>query len=567
MNKALEVRADGLNGGARKLLLACGRMPFASTDILGRIAGISKRYAQSGLSDMEKAGFMEVIARRSSRGIAEYRWCVSADGVAAIAHLSGRSVKDVTRDLPVSLQWQRRILSRLDAADAFYAVARVAATYAGVNGWRWRGRGWVGGDLDLGNNRIAQVMRLGRSVSRRASLYRLGTMTNDVAKNRVYSLIVIAPDNARMRLIERWVNDRVNGVDVWVVNERDLLEAPEERIWSKPVWLGLGYRNPDVVFANLPICGETALRWARQPYVYKQGDAPNIDGLEDEMRFAGLHSGAVEYMDGLLDWPMAHPGIFYGLSGVSKVTGSQRIRELTNAGFVGQVDGFGGKRWCLTNEGLRRLAIRDQTKVGEVQRLWGVEPTGVDGQYTPIGGAIKKLALEIGHTDGCYEILGKLISDCDESDIGLVELLPAHRSERWLAKQRRGRIIGVKPDASIVIDVPDFGHMPVMIEFERRADKPSLYEEKLEKYIRYYSMSLKMEDWRQDVLTLFVFADKMSASRFAAHCEQALAKTKERIFRMKLFVSSVEEIEIASWFAPIWIRGGALGKGRIQFWK
>lgn len=174
-----------------------------------------------------------------------------------------------------------------------------------------------------------------------------------------------------------------------------------------------------------------------------------------------------------------------------------------------------------------------------------------------------------GHTEGSYKLLVDLKRECDEQDdVMLLELLPAHRSERWVATMRRGRIYGVKPDASATFTTWEHSRpLPVMIEYERRADTPALFGEKLKRYVDYYSASLDMEDWHRDVVTLFVFPDEIRASGFARNCEQELANADARRSRMSLFITSAERIAGSGWLHPIWIKGGRLEEGRMRFWK
>lgn len=573
MDNALLDKVESLDDRARGALLACARMPFASAAHIGGSLLMEGQQAARAMADLESLGLAYSMPRQGNQGRPTKRWFVSADGVYAISFLSGRDMEDLMRALPVSLQWQRRILSRIDAAGIFYQLAGVAAH--SVNRecvWHWRGSGWVVGDLDLGERKIMQVARMGPTVSRRAALYRMGSMIRDVEKNRIYGVIIVAADRVQMRLLERWMRLNAPRVYAWIICEDDFLEMAYSGVWSRPAWLGLHYRDAAFVFGNALECSEGAARWAYEPYAYKRERLAESNEFSDSMEFTVLSVSARKMLDALADWPLARIEdltAFVGLgnAGLENKGRSRGSSELVRNGLAGYVVGYGRKRLCATDEGLGMLGVRDQTQVKGLRRLWGIKRREAGDGFEAVGGALKKLGGEFAHTDGCYRLLAELARQFEFFEDGdLLEILPAHRSERWLARRRRGRIYGVRPDASATLWFEEEGYVPVMIEYERRANTPSLFAEKLRRYIEYYLASLDMEDWQGDVVSLFIFPDKSVSSRFATYCEQALDDAAAHLLQMRLLISSEEEIMESGWLAAIWMRAGDVGGGRMRFW-
>lgn len=562
--------AEGLTDVQRRGLLACARMPYVSAIDFANINGLHLTSANRVMERLGDLGFVASIRRRNERGMPLARWFITADGLRALAHVADVSVDDLLSGLPVSLQWQRRILSRIDAADVYYALTGIASDVIGGEcKWHWRGAGWVAGDLDLGQGKIMQVARMGPAVSRRAVQSRMGSMVLDAEKDLIYGVILIAADYAQMRLMERWVRNNAKRVFTWVVREADILENAEGRIWSRPAWLGLKYYFAQWMFEGAFVSSERSRHWALAGYRYKGADMPRHDsglGLE---AFAEISYSARGLLNAIADWPLANRRELRRFAGISHSSEKRAMRELLDVGFVGYMSDYQDQRFGITDEGLRRLADRDQTQIKRLRDSWGIErredEMGVS--YAPVGGSILKLEGELAHTEGCYAMLARLVDDCAEEDnVQLKELLPAHRSERWLPSNLRGGLSGVRPDASATIAI-EGKDVPIMVEYERRADKPSLFEDKLAKYLRYYSMALKMEDWQRDVLALFVFADDMAASRFRGCCEEVIERRRTMKSKLPLFISSSDEIRGASWFDPIWTRAGALAEGRLYFWK
>ena len=562
--------ADGLTDMEREALIACARMPYISVKDFAKIYGRHVVSATRAMERLRDLGLAKCHWRRSDHGISQLRWFVSDDGIRAIAYIANVDIDDILSGLPVSLQWQRRILSRIDAADTFYSLTGDVSKIVGRScQWHWRGRGWVAGDLDLGKGQIMQIARVGPVVSRRAAQSRLGSMLLDAEKGLIYGVVFIASDYVQMRLMERWIRNNTRNVSVWVVRERDVIENIEGRIWSRPARLGLQYHFADWVFHDVDVSSERSNLWALAGYDYKDVDMPrDSSGLGLEA-FAEVSSSGRAVLNAMADWPLATKGQLRRFAGINDRQQRRALDELRKGGWVGRLTGYSDGRLGVTDEGLRRLANRDQTQIKRLRDLWGIErhkKTG-DAGYAPVGGSILKLEGELEHTEGCYAMLARLVDDCaEEEDVELKELLPAHRSERWLPSNRRGGLSGVRPDASATIAIQG-KDVPIMVEYERRADKPSLFEDKLAKYLRYYSISLKMEDWQRDVLALFVFADDMAASRFRGYCEEVIERRWTMKSKLPLFISSSDEIIEASWLDPIWTRAGALAEGRLYFWK
>lgn len=556
---------ESLSDRDREALLACARMPYLSARDLGALVGVHNEHASHTLDRLGFNGLGAKTFHGSVYGKGTSRWRLTADGVRAVAYLSGLKSGEVMRRLPTSAGWQRRILSRVDAAAVFYGLAGAASASLGRQcKWHWRGRGWFNGSLEIGEEKILQVSRNGAAVPRRSVLYRMGGMMNDAERNRVYGVIFIAADYAQMRLMERWLKEKAGRIGAWVAHERDIMERPVERIWSRPARRGLFYADLDYMLESALEGSEASRRWAVIPDVYGSVALPvEIESDDKDLAFAGMSKGAKRILNAAMDWPLAKREDFEKIAGLTYEYCKKPRAELRANNLAASVSAGGRTRLCVADEGLRRIAQRDQVHFRFLRDRWGVRANG--REYEIAGGALLELAKNIQHTDGLYKFVGDLTEECAASaEASLREILPAHRSERWLPDRKRV-MRAAKPDAAGALEV-EGKDVPFMVEYERRADRPSAFSQKLDPYLAYYATSLRIEDWFTRVRTLFVFADRASAGGFARFCEDKLRDRPALFSRLPAFIGAAEDIAEAGALGANWLRVGGLDEGLRRFW-
>ena len=81
--------------------------------------------------------------------------------------------------MPVSLQWQRSLLRRLDGIVPFYRVVSEVSKAQGCEAkWRWFSSGALDGMMTTGGGRTLGLIRFGPTMSWKAMRSRLGTVYN-----------------------------------------------------------------------------------------------------------------------------------------------------------------------------------------------------------------------------------------------------------------------------------------------------------------------------------------------------------------------------------------------------
>ena len=561
-----------------------GAMPFLSRGELAVLGGLGDGEARHGLNRLLNSGLIDRVGHARIGKVRTRRWCLTGHGVSELASLRGVDTDELLGVLPVSAEWRRTLLRRLDAAEVYY---RLAALAAGVSGrpcrWHWHWRGWLDGTLEVGPGRYVRVCRIGSALLRRSALHRLGGMVRMWEDGHVDTALVVVPGHTQARPVERWLREHAGGVYAWVVTEPDLSGAgPQERIWRRPaeyrtqvhtisqMLSGVGERDDE--------CGGELLR----PETRGRSTLPGREIVpvrrQADLLPATLTKGQKDLLDLVADWPLMASEDLARMLDVSMHGMRRSAGELVRHGLAHslKLTAAGGRdsipRMCPGDAGLRLLSWRDRTQLHALRARWGVVPDDAgDPEFGIVGlrlagGRLRQLARQLRHTDGVHRFVSRLAEACRQSDdAALVEVLPAHRSERWF--EIGGRHFGVRPDASGAIDAGR-GYLPFLLEYEERATTPAATNSRLDPYRRYFDVVTRVEDWGRHPVVLVLFAETGAASRFAAYCAGHLAAP--RTFtgaRLPLYVSSAGDLLRSGVLGESWLAPLDLAAGRTAFYR
>ena len=126
-----------LSGGAGDLLRRLTNMPFLDRLELVAISGWSRDTVYRGLHRLEDVGLVAPVPHGTDLIAPTRRFYVTAAGLRALARDQDLPVENLLRALPVSLQWRRLLLQRLDAVAAIYRLASTVALVAHPLALRW----------------------------------------------------------------------------------------------------------------------------------------------------------------------------------------------------------------------------------------------------------------------------------------------------------------------------------------------------------------------------------------------------------------------------------------------
>ena len=612
----MAVKAGGRSGGRRVIKFGSteghvvrlvGRMPFVSSREVSDLMGLDGyQSARVIMENLEALGHVTSLkmANPYRYGREVKRFVLTVRGIGRLAELEEVEVGDVLQRYPVSLQWRRVLLRRLEALEVYYklccfaAVARregvitfgkgevvggpgefaVGVPSEGTLFW-WRKAGWLDGTIIYGRGsgaRKVRVLRIGSVGMRRATLHRLGSMMESWKVRGIERIVIVVPGYTELRLVEHWLRGNAGTIQAYCVVEHELKEARKwsDVIFVRPRRYGSAYFSLSETFSGLRgrpsrVSSSLDRLESHEKAVVPEG-AMLKGGRNDRGILVGASLSRRERicLQAVADWPLALRGHLLRLKGVNK----DSLVNLLQMGLIYYVWDDGQARLLLSDAGLRYVASRDRSSLGMLRSRWGAVVLDDSGGSFPVtgkgldrrhriraeGGKLRVVSRQLEHLDGITEFFSALGGGTEGLDV--VEVLPTHRSERWARIGRRMRAI--LPDGSFVAKTKD-SVIPFALEFERRAVTPKLMNQRLRPYKQYYDAMYRFEDLGAILVTLVVFESVVHASDFSSHCASGRVEARTSRGRsMPLYVSSIEAIREKGVWEDVWFAVGGEFEGR-----
>ena len=112
-------------------------MPFLDRLELAALTGWSRGAVYDAVSRLEERGMVEAVPHASPLVPPTRRHALTAAGVERLAELDGKPVEEPLFLLPVSKQWRRGLLERLDAVAVIYRLASAINQVHHPLAFRW----------------------------------------------------------------------------------------------------------------------------------------------------------------------------------------------------------------------------------------------------------------------------------------------------------------------------------------------------------------------------------------------------------------------------------------------
>ena len=221
------MRSAGCEG---ELLRRLAWTPFLDRLEMVCLSGWSRGAVYEAVQRLEQGGLVTSIPHAADLTPPGRRYCLTADGVGRLAGEENTTVDGLLRTRPVSEEWRRILLDRLDAVASVY---RLASTVAGA-AWPIRMRLYRAGPLDAGlllpGGRTVGVVRQGPTVDRTAFAKRLWRLGQGPLPGIV---LVLTSDEVRLRHARRLLSRTT--VNALLALERDaVLAGADAPIWRPP---------------------------------------------------------------------------------------------------------------------------------------------------------------------------------------------------------------------------------------------------------------------------------------------------------------------------------------------
>ena len=532
-----------------ELLRLLAQAPFLDRLELAAVTGWSPSAVYEGIQRLEESGLADSIPFAGELTPPARRYCSTAEGVETLAEVSGETMDGLLRRYPVSAQWRRILLERLDAAASLYRLAAAVAGMDRPTGLRLYRAAPLDAALLLPGGRTLGLVRQGPAADRTAFAKRLWRLAQGPLPG---AILVLASDEVRLRHARSLLSR--SPVNALLARERDAaLAGPDRRIWRPPAGnaaLDLGYilerlrpggELPDEeppAKASLP--GDLAADAARAlPVLLKPAEKRTLDML------AG--------------WPWMLQKDLAGLLGLSETRVSRLITALEGFVLVARSPAAGG-RLSLTDTGLAFLARRDRASVGLARRRWSVNPVDAAGPAdwrNVSGGRSRQLLRNLDHTAAVHGFLASLARQARARGWEIAQLDPPHRASRHF--RHDGALRAVNPDAFGVLRRGPAA-WAFFLEWERRAVRPVTMAARLAPYLRYYSTPRPTDDHGIRPAVLVVFDDDITATHFLMLAERETARAGVNV---PLWVSHREAIDSLGPMGRAWLTPGHWQPARL----
>ena len=452
------------------------------------------------------------------------RFYLTTAGLNRLSDEEGVSLGELLRSHPVSAQWRRILMERLDAVGVIYRVAAAIAAEQGAIGFRWFRREAMDAAILFQDGRSVGIVRQGATSYRTGFSKRLWRLAERPLPGAV---LILTPDEVRLRHARR----RLTGTPLpalLALEEDAALARADDPVWHLPSIAA----NLDLRYVLSYIERGGVLPTEAEPSQVSLPDDITLDDLgqavPDHLLPALLKPAEKRTLDLLSDWPWITPGDLRGLLGVSAARLSQIMIPLVNAGLVRR-DSFEGHRLALTDRGLTMLARRDRTAVGTVRRLWSVASLVSDApaDWRNVSGPrSRQLLRNIEHTDAVHGFVAALSRQSRAQGWEMVQIDPPRKASRYFLHD--GRLHSVRPDAFGMV-CHGARSWPFILEWERRAVRPVTMAARLAPYLRYFSSHQPIDDHGVQPTILVVFDDDLTQTHFLRVAREEMARARVQL--------------------------------------
>ena len=515
-------------------------MPFLDRLELAALTGWSRGAVYDAITRLEERRMVEAVPHASPLMAPTHRHALTAAGVERLTKLDAVSLEETLFLLPVSSQWRRGLLERLDAVAVIYRLACAVNQVFHPLVFRWYRAMPLDAAIALPDGRSLAVVRQGNTSDRTAyakRLWRLGQLPATSA------VLMLLPDEVRLRQARRLAMALPG--PVFLATEGDAASVgARAAIWRTPS--GPAPLDLATALAHTDLPRSWPLRKPPQRATMPDALDPNADCLLPSL----LKPVEKRAADLLADWPWLSPQYLGALLGVKRSRLSQVTTRLAELDLLVDVAVDGQRRLALSDRGLVMLARRDRTSVGDARKRWSAMPLdpGASLEWRKVAGTrTRQLLRNVEHTAAVHAFVAALSRQARSRSRQIEQLDPPRRASRYFRHDHKLR--SVHPDAFGIVRRGE-SVWPFFLEWERRAVRPATMAARIAPYLRYYASNRPTDDHGNQPLVLVVFDDDIALTHFLTVAKAEMQRARVRV---PLLASHRELVESAGPLGRAWV--------------
>ena len=499
------------------IMIRLAEMPLLDRLELTSLTGLPESTAYQAIRRVEDDGLVASVPHTPEYGPQTRRYSLTAEGVRHLAHNEGVTVDAVLRSHPVSAQWQRLLLERLDALAVIYSVIETVSGVAAPLSVRLYRSHPLDVVVSLPGGRTIGISRRGRTSDRASFSKRLQRLLRGPLPG---ALLFVVPDETRLRRTRRMLSQL--RVPVFIALENDVANALVDYAVWQSVDAIARFDMQSIVTRHADggsVPTEKAASRASLPISLPVGSA--LAHSPSHLLPSALGPADKRVLDLIADWPGITPANLRALLGLKPSRFSQIAARLKEADLIRTIS-LNGHRLVPSDRALGMLARGDRTSVGAARRRWSDgEVAGrklVDWRRVP-GRRLRQLLRHIEHTNAVHTYLASTITSARSEGWEIAQLDPPHRAARHFQHEDGPR--SVHPDAFLMLSRGG-EQRAFFLELERRAVRPSTMRGRLAPYLRYYSTTRPLDDHGVLPKVLIVVEDAIITPRFRQISQQEM---------------------------------------------
>ena len=489
-------------------LLDVARYPFATSAELFALTGraLQGNVHRNVLALRERGMIQSVDHYSRIYGRASARHFPACAGLRVLSEWLGQPEAVTLRELPVSAEWQRVLVGRMEILAVVYRIAVQVArccAYGGDVGpvvVHFPRDDALDGIIGCADGRWFGVMRQGYGLS----LSNLGGRIAEQARKAIQpdAVFVVTADGLGRSPIERRVFERRASITGLVAFEDEVLvREDDEEVWTRPGYRGGGSVSLKDVVMNA--VGSAIYRPTLDTSYTRASRPVALESLP-ESGWAELTASERHTLDDVFLWPMMDIRQLAALRGVQYANKALALGRLVDQGLTVRVKvrGLPRRRFALSDGGLRSVSGRDRTSLSALRKQWS---PGSDRE--PVGTMLAKMQLECHHTEGVNDFAARLMTELGTDTY----IMPSHRGMRHFT-DRVGDSL-VSPDLIASFSLKG-RRRTLFLEYEMRAASPNPMRDKVLPWMRYFGTPYPYEDFDGDLRLLFVLAGEKEETVF-----------------------------------------------------